>query len=130
MALLIDTEGVHPRRRASHLREAMMASPLPAHDASHSRFEADDFRARFHLRPVGDAYVADFLASGLQLKRSRHEVFAGGRRGRKGTAAIGFTPTCWKHGYRLRPHFNSVLSPRCGAADLLIGARWPMAGRG
>ncbi len=74
MALLIDTEGVHPRRRASYFVEAMMASPLPAHDASHSRFEAGDFRARFHLRPLGDAYVADFLASGLQLKRSRHEI--------------------------------------------------------
>ncbi len=74
MALLIDTEGVHPRRRASHFLDAMMASPLPAHDASHSRFEADDFRARFHIRPLGDAYVADFLASGLQLTRSRREI--------------------------------------------------------
>ena len=74
MALLIDTKGVDPRRRASHFLDAMRASPLPAHDASHSRFEADDFRARFHIRPLGDAYVADFLATGLQLKRSRHEI--------------------------------------------------------
>jgi AraC-like DNA-binding protein len=74
MALLIDTEGVHPRRRASHLLEAMMASPIPAHDASKSRFEADDFRARFHLRPLGDAYLADFLATGIQLKRSRRDI--------------------------------------------------------
>jgi hypothetical protein len=71
MALLIDTEGVHPRRRASYLLDAMMASPLPAHDASHSRFEADDFRARFYLKPLGDAHVGDVLATGLQLKRSR-----------------------------------------------------------
>ena len=74
MALLIDTEGVHPRRRASHFLDAMMASPLPAHDASHSRFEAADFRVRFRMRPLGDAYMADFLASGLQLTRSRHEI--------------------------------------------------------
>jgi AraC-like DNA-binding protein len=74
MALLIDTEGVDPRRRASHFLDAMMASPLPAHDASHSRFEADDFRARFYIRPLGDAYVADFLATGLQLRRSRREI--------------------------------------------------------
>ena len=74
MALLIDTEGVHPRRRAAHFLDAMMASPLPAHDASHSRFEADDFRARFHIRPLGDACVADFLATGLQLRRSRREI--------------------------------------------------------
>jgi AraC-like DNA-binding protein len=74
MALLIDTEGVHPRRRASHFLNAMMASPIPAHDASMSRFEADDFRARFHLRPLGDAYLADFLAAGLQLKRSRRDI--------------------------------------------------------
>ncbi len=74
MTLLIDTEGVHPRRRASHFVEAMMASPIPAHDASRSRFEADDFRARFHLKPLGDAYLADFLATGLQLKRSRRDI--------------------------------------------------------
>lgn len=74
MALVIDTEGVHPRRRASHFLDAVMASPLPAHDASRSRFEADDFRARFHIRPLGDAYMADFLATGLQLKRSRREI--------------------------------------------------------
>ena len=74
MALLIDTEGVHPRRRAPHFLDAMMASPLPAHDASRSRFEADDFRARFYIRPLGDGYLADFLATGLQLQRSRREI--------------------------------------------------------
>lgn len=74
MALLIDTEGVDPSRRASHFIDAMMASPLPVHDASHSRFEAGDFRARFEIRPLGDAYLADFLASGLELKRSCHEI--------------------------------------------------------
>jgi AraC-like DNA-binding protein len=74
VTLLIDTEGVHPRRRASHFVEAMMASPVPAHDSSQSRFEADDFRARFHLRPLGDAYLAEFLAAGLQLRRSRRDI--------------------------------------------------------
>jgi AraC-like DNA-binding protein len=74
MALLIDTEGVDPHRRASHFLDAMMASPLPAHDASRSRFEADDFRARFYIKPLGDAYLADFLATGLQLRRSRREI--------------------------------------------------------
>jgi AraC-like DNA-binding protein len=74
MALLIDTKGVDLRRRASHFLDSMMASPLPAHDASHSRFEADDFRARFYIRPFGDAYLADYLATGLQLKRSRREI--------------------------------------------------------
>ncbi len=51
-----------------------MASPLPAHDASRSRFEADDFRARFYIKPLGDAHLADFLATGLQLQRSRREI--------------------------------------------------------
>lgn len=74
MALLIDTNGVHPRRRASHFFEAMMASPLPTNDASHSRFEANDFRARLHFRPFSDAYLADVLATGLQLKRSRRDI--------------------------------------------------------
>ena len=74
MALLIDTEGVDPRRRASHFLDAMMASPLPAHDARHSRFEADDFRARFYIKPLGDAYLGEVLATGLQLKRSRREI--------------------------------------------------------
>jgi len=74
MTLLIDSERVRPGRRASYFLDAMMASPLPAHDASSSQFDADDFRVRFHIRPLGDAYVADFLASGLQLKRSRHEI--------------------------------------------------------
>jgi AraC-like DNA-binding protein len=74
MALLIDTEGVDPHRRAAHFVDAMMASPLPAVDSSRSRFEADDFRARFDVRPLGDAYVADFLATGLRLTRSRREI--------------------------------------------------------
>ena len=74
MALLIDTEGLHPQRRASGLIDAMMASRLPMSDASNSRFQARDFRAEFHVRPLGDAYVADVVASGLQLKRSRHEI--------------------------------------------------------
>lgn len=74
MALLIDTEGVHPQRRASHLLDAMMASPLPTTDASNSRFEANDFRVRLHLRQLGDAYLADVVATGLQLKRSRREI--------------------------------------------------------
>ena len=74
MAWLIDTEGVHPPRCASHFLDAVMASPLPMADASNSRFEADDFRARFHLRQFGDAYLADVLATGLQLKRSRCEI--------------------------------------------------------
>jgi len=47
---------------------------LPSHDAGLSRFEADDFRARFDLRPLGDAYVADVLAAGLCLERSRREI--------------------------------------------------------
>lgn len=74
MALLIDTEGVQPGRRASHFLDAAMASPLPMSDASRSRFESDDFRARFHFRPFGDAYVADVLATGLQMKRTRREI--------------------------------------------------------
>jgi AraC-like DNA-binding protein len=74
MALLIDTEGVDPRQRASHFLDAMMASPLPATDASHSHFEADDFRARFYIKPLGDAYLGEVLATGLQLKRSRREI--------------------------------------------------------
>ena len=74
MAWLIDTESVHPPRRASHFLDAMIASPLPATDASHSHFEADDFRARFSIRPLGDAYLGDVLATGLQLKRSRREI--------------------------------------------------------
>jgi len=74
MELFIDTEGVLPRGRASHFLDAVMASPLPTSDASHSRFEADDFRARLHFRPFGDAYVADILATGLQLKRSRSHI--------------------------------------------------------
>jgi AraC-like DNA-binding protein len=52
----------------------MMASPLPACDASNSRFEAGDFRAQFDVRPLGDGYLADVRASGLQLKRSRREI--------------------------------------------------------
>lgn len=43
-------------------------------DASNSRFEANDFRARFHIRPLGDAYLADILATGLQLKRHAREI--------------------------------------------------------
>jgi AraC-like DNA-binding protein len=74
MALLIDTEHTRPERRASHFLDAVMASPLPMADASNSRFEADDFRARFHLRQFGDAYLGDVLATGLQLKRSRHDI--------------------------------------------------------
>jgi AraC-like DNA-binding protein len=74
MELFVDTKGVLPAGRASHFLDAVMASPLPAHDASNSRFEADDFRVRFHIRPLGEAYVADFLASGLQLRRSRREI--------------------------------------------------------
>ena len=74
MALLIDTEHTRPERRASHFLDAVMASPLPMADASNSRFEADDFRARFHLRQFGDAYLADVLATGLQLKRSRRDI--------------------------------------------------------
>ena len=74
MALLIDTNGVHPSQRASYFLHAMMASPLPAQDASHSRFEADDFRVRLHMRPLGDANLADLLASGLQLTRWRREI--------------------------------------------------------
>ena len=74
MALLIDTEAVDPQRRAAYFVDAMMGSPLPEHDASHSRFEADDFRARFYIRPLGDAYLADLLATGLQLRRSRREI--------------------------------------------------------
>jgi AraC-like DNA-binding protein len=65
---------VHPVRRASHFLDAMTASPLPTHDASHSRFEADDFRARFYIKPLGDAYLGEVLATGLQLKRSRREI--------------------------------------------------------
>ena len=74
MALLIDTEHVRPQRRASHFLDAVTTSPLPASDASNSRFEAEDFRARFHIRPLGDAYLADVLATGLQLNRSRREI--------------------------------------------------------
>jgi len=74
MALLIDTEHTRPERRASHFLDAVMASPLPMADASNSRFEADDFRARFHLRQFGDAYLGDVLATGLQLKRSRRDI--------------------------------------------------------
>jgi AraC-like DNA-binding protein len=74
MELVIDTEGVRPGGRASHFLNAVMASPLPTSDASNSRFEADDFRVRLHFRPLGDAYLADVLATGLQLKRSRHEI--------------------------------------------------------
>lgn len=74
MTLLIDTDGVRPRRHASDFLDAMMASRLPTSDASNSRFQAHDFRAEFHIRPLGDAYVADVLVSGLQLKRSRREV--------------------------------------------------------
>ena len=74
MALLIDTEHVRPQRRASHFLDAVTTSPLPASDWSNSRFEADDFRARFHIRPLGDAYLADVLATGLQLNRSRREI--------------------------------------------------------
>jgi len=74
MTILIDTEGVSPGRRASHFLDAVMASPLPVHDPSTSRFEADDFRARIHFRPLGAAHLADFRATGLQLKRTRHEI--------------------------------------------------------
>ena len=55
MALLINTEGVDPQRRASGLIDAMMASRLPMSDASNSRFQARDFRAEFHISPLGDA---------------------------------------------------------------------------
>jgi hypothetical protein len=74
MAFLIDSEGVPPGRRASHFRDAMMGSPLPVNDASNSRFEAHDFRARFHFRPFSDAFLADVLATGLRLTRSRREI--------------------------------------------------------
>ena len=74
MELLVDTEGVLPPGRASYFLDAVMASPLPASDASHSRFEAEDFRARFHFRPFGDAYMAELLVSGLQLRRDACEI--------------------------------------------------------
>ena len=74
MAFFIDTEGARPGRRASYFLDAVMASPLPVHDPSNSRFEADDFRARIHFRPLGDAHLADFMATGLQLARTRHEI--------------------------------------------------------
>ena len=74
MALLIDTGRVGARDRASHFLGAVMASPLPACDASGSRFEADDFRARFYFRELGDAYLTEMSAAGLHLNRSRREI--------------------------------------------------------
>jgi len=74
MAFLIDTEGVPPGGRASHFLDAAMASPLPMIDASRSRFEADDFRARFRSRPLSDAHLVEALAAGLHLNRSRREI--------------------------------------------------------
>jgi len=74
MAFLIDTEGVPLGGRASHFLDAAMASPLPMIDASRSRFEADDFRARFRSRPLSDAHLVEALAAGLHLNRSRREI--------------------------------------------------------
>jgi hypothetical protein len=79
MALLIDTEGVRPERRASHFLDAVMASPLPTNDASHSRFEASDFRARFHFKQFGDLSEINFSANGSGVAdRAVHEAACGG----------------------------------------------------